>query len=160
MAQPNRAVQLEFDHRLRLADRGNLCREIGVRQLLLGDVSGVVHNFERLALRVADRIVRRLNPELATVLGDAAVLARLIFAASESRPEFLVLLALSIGIVDEDTVVMADNLVSRKSHGLQKVVVGREDRAVEIEFDHRLRLVDRGVFAPQVGQFQFGVLLS
>jgi hypothetical protein len=46
--------------------------------------------------------------------------------------------------VDEHAVVAADDLVQRIAHGAQEVLVGGDDRAVELELDHRLRAIDGG----------------
>ena len=66
-------------------------------------------------------------------LADALELARLVLAAAEPGPELLVLEALPLGLVDEHAVMPALDLLERVAHGLQEVVVGRHDRAVQFE---------------------------
>jgi hypothetical protein len=39
-------------------------------------------------------------------------------------------------------VVATDDLVERIAHGAQEVLVGGDDRAVELELDHRLGAID------------------
>ena len=110
------------------------------RLLLRRDVGGILDHFEGLAIEIHDRVVGCLNPDLLAALADALVLRRLVFAAVQRRPELLVLGALPVGLVHKHAVVPAFDLIQRVTQGLQKIVVGGEDRAVHLEFDHRLRL--------------------
>ena len=57
VGRDDRAVHVELDHRLGLADRADLSGEVGVAQLLLGDVRGVLDHLEGLAVGIHDRVV-------------------------------------------------------------------------------------------------------
>ena len=76
----DRAVQVEFDDGLGLADGGDLALVIGVLQLGGGDVRGELDDFERLAVEVEDGVVGGLNPDFLAALADALVFRRLEFA--------------------------------------------------------------------------------
>ncbi len=84
----DRAVHLELDHRLRLADRRDLAGVVGALDLLRGDVGREFDDLERLAAAVEDRVVGRLDPDLLAALADPLVFGGLVFAAVEPRPEF------------------------------------------------------------------------
>src|SRR5262249_7570664 len=80
----NLAVERELDDCLRLADGGKLALVIGILQLLLRDIGRKLDDLERLAVRIEDRIVARLNPNLPAALADPFVLA----ASYSPRPSF------------------------------------------------------------------------
>ena len=69
----DRAVQVELDDRLGLADGGDLALVIRVLQLGGGDIGGELDDLERLAVEVEDRVVGGLNPDLLAALADALV---------------------------------------------------------------------------------------
>src|ERR1700676_760311 len=101
------SVHAEFDDRLRLADGRNLALEVGLDQLLLGDVGGVLYDLERLAVEVEDRVVRSLDPNFPAALADAFVFGRVVFAAVQLGPEFFVGGALFVSLIHEKAVVLA-----------------------------------------------------
>ena len=82
----DRAVDVELDHGLGLADGGDLAGVVGVLQLLLGHVRGILDDLERLAVEVEDRVVRGLDPDLLAPLADPLVFRRLVLAAVELWP--------------------------------------------------------------------------
>ena len=53
----DRAVHVELDDRLGLADGGDLALVVGVLQLRGGDIRGELDDLERLAVEVEDRVV-------------------------------------------------------------------------------------------------------
>src|SRR5262249_41940561 len=61
------------------------------------------------------------------------------FTAIEACPELAIGGALALGARHEHAVMLAGNLGERIAEDLQENVVGRDDRAVEIELDHGLR---------------------
>src|ERR1700761_7111602 len=69
------AVEIELDHRLRTADRRDLAGVLHVADLLRGDVARELDDLHRLAAGIQDRIVGRLDPDLAAPLADALDLA-------------------------------------------------------------------------------------
>jgi hypothetical protein len=75
-----RAVEIEFDDGLCLADGGQLAFEVGVAELLLGDVGGVLDNLDHAAASVGDRVVRSLDPDFPIVLAKPLVLPRVVLA--------------------------------------------------------------------------------
>ena len=94
---------------------------IGGAVLLLGDVGGELDDLDRLARLVEDRIVGRLDPDLAPALGDAPVLAGLELARGRARPRTArIRRSRGIGRIDEHAVVLADDLAracSRRPRG-------------------------------------------
>jgi hypothetical protein len=52
-----------------------------------GDVGGEIDDPDRTAIRIGDRVVSHLDPDLASALCDALVLGRLEVAAPEPFPE-------------------------------------------------------------------------
>jgi hypothetical protein len=88
-------------------------------------------------------IVRRLNPDLLAAFGDAAEFTGLILAAPQSLLEFLVFGGLAEFRVHEHAMVLAPDFIEPITQRAQKILVGGDDRAVEIKLDHRLRLVQR-----------------
>jgi len=138
------AVEIEFDHRLRTADGGNLAGILHVADFLLRDVGGEFDDFDGPAGAVQNRIVGRLDPDLAAALADALVLSRLKFTAVEARPERLVRVAAAQIRRREHLMMLALDFVETVTHRVEKVLVGGDDRAVHLELDHRLRPADRG----------------
>ena len=145
------AVQRKFDDGLGLADRGQLAFVIGGLLLGSGDVGGVLDHLKGLALQIEDRVVGRLNPDLAAILGEPLVLAHVKLAAAQLGPERLVFGATALARRDKHRVVLALNLIQRIPHHLQKVFVGVEDVAFQVELDHRLRLADGAELTGHIG---------
>ncbi len=123
----------------------------GARPHAGGDVGGIFDDLDRPAQRIEDRIVGRLQPDLAAALAEPLVDRRDRFAAGQPLPEELVLVALGIGRLDEDAVVLALDLVERIAGSAQEIVVGVQDLTVQGEFDGRLGAVDRRNLAFIVG---------
>ena len=136
------AVEIELDHRLGAADRGNLSGILEAANLACGDVGRELDDLHRLAGLVDDRIVGRLDPDLAAALAEPLVLGGLIFAATETCPELAIGRAAALFRHDEHAMVLAFDLVEPIADSVQEILVGREDGAVEIEFDDRLRLAE------------------
>src|SRR5262249_50873682 len=80
-------VKTELDHRLRLADRRKLSFKIGRGHFLFGDVCGIFHYLEGLAVQIEDRVVAGLQPHLATTFADALVLTGVVLPPAEFIPE-------------------------------------------------------------------------
>jgi hypothetical protein len=139
----HRAVEVELDHRLGAADRRQLAAVFHGAQLLRRDVDGELDHLHRLAGFIEDRIVGTLDPDVPAALADPFEFAGLERAAAELCPEFAIFLAVAGGRRDEQTVVLAPDLRQRVAHGVEKILVGRDDRAVDVEFDDSLRLVNR-----------------
>ena len=57
-------------------------------------------------------------------------------------------------LVDEHAVMLALDFVQAVAHRGEEIVVGGDDRAVEVEFDHGLGLADGGDLAGVVGVLQ------
>ena len=142
VGRDDRAVHVELDHRLGLADGLDLALEIRVLQFLLGDVGGVLDDLEGLAVEVEDRIIRRLDPNLFTAFPNALEFVGHVLTAVELFPKRLVLGALSVGLLDKHAVMLALDLLKRVTQRAEEVVVGLDDRAVHVELDHRLDLAD------------------
>lgn len=146
------AVELEFNHRLRLADGIELTLKICTAYLLLSDVSGVFDDLERRAVSILDRVIGRLNPDLPAVLAETLVLTRVIFTAVQLLPELTVLGARRIRRFGEHAVMLALHLLQGITHRFAEVFIGVQDGAVEFEFNHRLRLVNRSELTLHISQ--------
>ena len=55
-----------------------------------------------------------------------------------------VVIRLGVGLVDEHRVMLAGDLLQPVAHQPEKAVVGVNDLAGHVEFDHRLRMLERG----------------
>ena len=123
-------------------DRHDLAGVLHALDLLRGDVGSELDDADRLAVGIEDRVVGCLDPDLAAALAEPFVLRGLEFAAIELRPEFAIGGAVALGRVDKHAVMLALDLVERVAHRVEKILVGGDDGAVELELDHRLRLAD------------------
>ena len=126
-----------------LRDRALLPLVVSRRDLLSGDVRGELDDLERPVVRVEDRIVGALNPDLLPSLADPTKLRALRLPGVQSGPELGVLRTRSVGGLDEDAMVLSDDLVLRVPHDVEKVLVRVEDDAVQRELYRRHRARDR-----------------
>ena len=131
------AIEVELDDPHGLADGGQLPFEIRRAELLLSDIGGVFHHLERLAVHVQDGIIGGLDPDFLAALADALVLPGIVFATTELLPELRVFHALAVGRVHKHAVVLALNFVKGVAEGIEEVLIGIQDGAVEIELDDR-----------------------
>ena len=148
------AREIETDHRLRLADSIDLALEVSVAAHLLGDVGGVFHHLERAAALVENRVVARLDPDLAAIFANPLIDARVVVAALQLLPEGAIFGRPAIGRIDEDRMMLAADILQPVAERIQEVGVRIDDTAIEAKLDHRLRTVHRGQLAllgPQLG---------
>ncbi len=148
---PDRAVQIEFDHRLGLADGGELALAIGQAQHSFRHVDGVFDDFERLAAAVENGEVRGLDPHHLAVLGPSLILRRLGFTPAQLVPEQSVFRSIAHGLIDEHPVMLAAQFGARVARCLREILVAREDVAVQIELDDRQQPADGLDLATQIG---------
>ncbi len=139
----DRTVEIELDHSLRRMDRVDLAFVVGAADRLRGDVGRKHHDLERLAVAAEQRVVGRPNPDRIAALGDALVFGRLKLAAPETAPEFAIFRAVPGGGIDEHAVMLARDFAELVAERAQEVLVGGDDRPVQIEFDDGLRLAQR-----------------
>ncbi len=139
----DRAVEGELDDALRAVEGGELARVVGVAQRLFRDVGGAFEHAVGLAVAPDEGVVAPLDPDLAPALGDAPVLGDLMLAPAQRRPELPVGVALVLGRVHEQRMVLPPDLLDPVAEGGEEVGVGVHDPAVEIELDQRLRGVQR-----------------
>ena len=111
---------------------------------LRSDVGRIFNDLERLAAHVHDGVVTGLDPDFLAGFADPLVLTGIEFAAAKLLPEGAVFGAFAIGRFHEHAVMLAANFTERVAERFEKIVVGVEDFSVEREFDHGLRLADRG----------------
>lgn len=137
------AVEGELDDALRAVKGVELALIVGVAQLLRGDVGRALEHAVGFAVTAHKRVVASLDPDLPAALADALVLSDLMLAAAQSVPELAVCVTLALGRIDEHGVVLATDLLQPVTQGCQEVGVGRDDLAVEVELDQRLRDVKR-----------------
>ena len=67
--------------------------------------------------------------------------------AVQRRPELSVFRSFSLFVVDEHPVVLAPDFFESIPHRAQTILVGRDDRAVQIELDNGFRATDRFGFS-------------
>nr|WP_245906453.1 hypothetical protein [Pseudoroseomonas aestuarii] len=138
------ARQVELDDGAGAVDGGDLPRMVRREHLAGRDVGGELHDARRPAAAVEHRAVGSLDPDLAPALGDPPELGALEAARPQLPPEQLVGGVRLRARLHEHAVRPAANLLDRVAHGPQEQVVGPEDGAVELEFDHRLAGLDGG----------------
>ncbi len=115
------------------------------------DIGGIFDDLDRLARRVEDRIIGRLQPNLLTILAEALVDGRHRLARAQFFPESLVFLALGVGRRDEQAVMLALDVFQLIAGGGQEVGVGFENDPVQGKSDDRLGAVDGGDLAFVIG---------
>src|SRR3954451_4546183 len=93
------------------------------------------------------RIVGGENPDFLSSLAEPLVFGGLILAARQLRPELAIGWAVALPGAHEHAVMAALDLIEPIAHDAQEVLIGGDDRAVEIEFDYGLRTADRGNLA-------------
>ena len=138
-----RSRQLRRGHADALDKRDVLASRLG----MLRDVAGKLDDLERPTGEIEDRVVARLDPDLAIALGYTFELTCLKSAGPEVRPELPVLRTPSVRGIHEHRVVLAADFLEPIAQNLQDVRVGRKDCAVEVELDHRLGAVDGSALA-------------
>ena len=90
----------------------SLLQGLGVANLLR-DVGRIFDDLQRLAFRPDDRIVGRLDPDLAPALADALVLRGVVLTPGQLVPEHPVFRALALRRIDEHRVMLALDLGQR-----------------------------------------------
>ncbi len=146
------AIEGKLDDCLGPLDRLQLALEVGVSEFLLGDIGGILHHLEGTSVGIQNRIVAGLDPHFPPTFAEAFVLGGLIPAGPELAPELMVLGAVGGGLIDEHAMVFTPDLLQPVTHRVEEGVVGDQDRAVEVELDDRLGLVDGLDLSPEVGQ--------
>src|SRR6202012_4530813 len=121
---------------------------------LRGDVGGELDHLERLALAVEDRVVGSLDPDFPAALADPLVLRGLELTAVKLGPEFAVGAAVACRRLDEHAVMLALDFLQRVTERGEKIRIGRDDRSVEVELDHRLRFADGRRLCQRALQFR------
>jgi hypothetical protein len=84
-----------------------------------------------------------MNPHRPMEFVEPAKLADAEFTGPQMLPERSVLGPRAFFGIDEDGVVLADHFLFRVPHQLQERPVGAQHGAVEREFNHRLRSLER-----------------
>ena len=100
------------DHRQKSGDLLLLCRDVG----------GELDDLYRLALRVQDRVVVRFQPDGGALLVDPGELPGHVVAAFQPVPERRIFGCLRISVIDEDTMMLADNLRERVFHHFEEAL--------------------------------------
>jgi hypothetical protein len=91
-------------------------------------------------------------------LANALVFGRLKLSIVEVLPEFFIFQAFAKGRLDKETVVAALDFLHGVADGLEEILVGMQDGAVQIEFNNGLDFVDGGKLAAKF--HQFGVVIG
>ncbi len=146
----NSAIHPEFDDCLGLVDRRKLALEVRRGHFLVSDDRRILHDFERFAAQVEDRIVAGLNPNLHATFADPLVLARVELTAPKLVPEQTVGLAGPLRRVDEHAMMLAADFLQGVTERGEKVLIRRLNLAVHPEFDDCLDLADRRELALKV----------
>ncbi len=139
----DRAVEVELDHSLRLVDCLDLAFVVGATHLRGRDLGCKLHHLVGLAVAGDQRVVGRLDPDRPAALGEALVFRHLELAPVEVLPELAIGGAVLLGRVHEHAVMFAADFVETVAENVEEVLVGGDDRAVQIEFDDGLRPAQR-----------------
>ncbi|MNE37936.1 hypothetical protein D3C80_1318110 [compost metagenome] len=120
---------------------------LGLEQLALhlamkADVAGELDHLAGFAVGREDRVIGRLDPQLAAVEREPVVFAGFVFTAAEALPQIAIGHAFGDARRAEDLVMAAANLRQAAAEQVEKVLVGGEDVALQIELDHRHHPVD------------------
>ncbi|MNL12804.1 hypothetical protein D3C87_1336820 [compost metagenome] len=138
------AVEFKFDNRLHFGYSRQLPFGVGLAMLLVGNVSGVLHHLQRLPALIEDGVVGGLQPDIAAVFANTAITSGVVGALPQLVPKRRVFRGFALSRVDEHGVMLAQHFVQGISHGVQKILICHQHMALEIEFDHGLRLVNGG----------------
>lgn len=133
------ARQRKLDNSLRLRDRCKLAGRIGRGELLRGDVGGKLDDLERLARGIQNGVVGRLDPDFLAALADPLEFGCLEFTTPQLFPEGAIIGTGRIGRLDEHAVMLPGDLSEIVAQGTKEIGIGRNDRSVDRELDHRLR---------------------
>ena len=144
------AGHVEFDHGLGLADGSDLAFVLGILELAVGDHGSELDHLVGLAVVVDDGVVRRADPDFATTLADALVVATVEFTAAQLVPQGFVGAGLHVFGIAKHGMVLTLDFVQRVAYRRQEIFVGVQDGAVQVEFDQRLHTVERGINRLQI----------
>ena len=117
-----------------------------------GDLGGEHDDLVGPTVGVYERVISALDPDIPAALAHPLKLARHELAAVQLTPEALVLAAVCVVGWDEQAVMAPLDLTQAIAHGLQEILVGGDDRAVEFELDDCLRLGDGRHLTLQIDQ--------
>ena len=106
-------------------------------QDLFGHVEGIFDDPVRLSLQVQDRIVGRLDPDIAVVLANPVEPSGMELSRIQLQPEIAVFHAADIVRRTEHRMVLPDDLAQGIADCPQEVVVCEQNLAIKIELDHR-----------------------
>ena len=131
----NVAVHIELDHSLGLLDGCQLSGVFGCPITRLGHIGGVFDDLEGSTGGIEDRVVGRLNPDFAAILGDPFVGPLVELAECQLLPEQTIGVGRAVLGRDKHAVVLADDLVPRVPGRGEKIVVRANNRAIQFELD-------------------------
>ena len=124
-------------------DRFNLAEEFGILSREIGDVGRKFHDLVRLSVAIRHRIIGGLDPDFLAAISDAAEFAGLKLASAQRIPEIRIGFAVALLFFDEHAVMLAAHFIKRVTQSVEKVIVGGDDRAIEVKFDDSLGTVER-----------------
>jgi hypothetical protein len=122
---------------------------VGSQLLLRGDIGCKLDDLVGFPRPVEHGIVTGLDPDFAPTLGKSLKRRSLEIAPAQFGPECLVVRTGRVGRIAEHGMVLAFYFLSRIAHDIEEILVGRDDLAVQLEFDHRLASGD-GVYRCQI----------
>ena len=100
-------------------DRHGLLGDLLHRQIRLHffrNVGGVLHHLHRLAFRIEDRVVGRLDPDLPATFSDARVLASVVFSPVQLGPKLPVLEGGRLLLVHKHAVMTTLDFIQGVAH--------------------------------------------
>ena len=131
----NVAVHIELDHSLGLLDGCQLSSVFGCPITRLGHICGVFDDLEGSTRGIEDRVVARLNPDFAAILGDPFVGPLVELAECQLLPEQSISVGSTVLGRDKHAVVLADDLILRVPGRGEKIVVRTNNRAIQFKLD-------------------------
>ncbi|MNT85367.1 hypothetical protein D3C72_2255270 [compost metagenome] len=85
-----------------------------------------------------------MQPDIAAIFTDAAIAPRVVSPLAQLVPELGVFRRFAFRRIDEHRMMLAQHFVQGIPHGVQEILICPQHMALEIEFDHGLRLVYGG----------------
>ncbi|MNS68911.1 hypothetical protein D3C72_1022080 [compost metagenome] len=104
-----------------------------------GHIGREFDDLEHLAVEIEDRVIGRLNEDLAAALAKPHELVRNEIAAGQPFPELFILRRLRIGRFAEHGMMPALHFRQRIPQRRQKILVGGQHLSIRGEFDDGLR---------------------
>ncbi len=120
--------------------------QCGLGFLLPRDIGGIHHDFVGIPVRILNRGIRGLQPEIRATLALQVIDTRVRLIPAELLPECRILIRVHTSGIAEHPMVLPHDLVETVPCAMQELLIGRHNRPAQIELDHCLQFHDRRDF--------------